>query len=306
MKSALFSLSVALVALILSAPVVHAEPLRIVATVPTLAAIVHEVGGSHVDVTALASPRQDPHFVDARPDFVLRLNRAQLVVLQGLQLEQGWLPALLLQARNPALQPGAAGHFDAAQVIAPLNVPRTADRSQGDIHPGGNPHYLCDPRQGALVATALAVKLGQLDPSHAALFSANAHALAARLNSFAAAQTARFAQLPPERRAVVAYHDSWPYLLRWLALRQVATLEPKPGIPPDPAHVAAVVKLAKTNGSKALLQEEFYPHATARTVAQLAQAKLVIAAGGVRFDGGQRYDGWLQALADELYGALQP
>lgn len=285
----------------------HAEPLRVVATVPTLAAIAQEVAGPYADVTALASPRQDPHFVDARPDFVLRLNRAHLVVLQGLDLEAGWLPALLLQARNPQVQRGGAGYFDAAWAITPLPGPQVAvDRSQGDVHPGGNPHSLYDPRNGALVATALGAALARLDPDHAAAYQANAQAVAARLGVFALTQVARFGKLPAERRAVITYHDSWPYLLRWLGLRLVATLEPKPGIPPDPAHMAEVLRRAKADGVRVLLQEEFYPAATARTVADLAKARLVIAAGGVRIDARQRYDAWLLALADDLYGALQP
>ena len=289
-----------------SAPV-FAEPLRVVATVPTLAALAQEVAGPYAEVTALASPRQDPHFVDARPDFVLRLNRAHLVVVQGLDLEAGWLPALLLQARNAQVLRGAAGHFDASRSVTAMQVPRAAaDRSQGDVHAGGNPHYLYDPRNGALVATALGSALGRLDPAHAAAFQANAQALAARLGEFATVQAARFGQLPTDRRAVITYHDSWPYLLRWLGLHQVATLEPRPGIAPDPAHVAGVLRTAKADAVRALLQEEYYPAATARTVADLAKARLVVAAGGVRFDTHQTYAKWLQGLTDDLHGALKP
>ncbi len=280
--------------------------LRVVATLPSLAAIAQEVGGSAVTVQALASPRQDPHYVDARPNLIVTLSKADLLVSNGLQLEIGWLPALLQQARNANVLPGAAGHFDASTVVRLLGAPQgRVDRAQGDIHPGGNPHFLFDPRAGAQIAVALAATLARLDPAHAALFTQNATKLSAQLQQVASTQTARFDALPAGKRGLAIYHDSLPYLVDWLHLKKIATLEPKPGIPPNPQHVAQVMQAMRNAGVHVLAQEEFYPRSTAQTLAGLTQGKLVILPGGTRFSDGQTYPAHLTTLADSLYDAMK-
>lgn len=290
--------------LLLPAPAFAA--LHVVATLPSLAALAREVGGADVTVQALSSPRQDPHYVDARPNLVVQLSQADLLIVNGLQLEAGWLPPLLQQARNAKVLPGAAGHLDASTVVQKTGVPQgKIDRANGDIHPGGNPHFLFDPRAGARIAEAMAAALGRLDPAHAANFTSNGAKVAARLHQIATAQTARFDALPGGKRALVAYHESLPYLVEWLHLKQVATLEPKPGIPPNPQHVAGVLQAMRSAGVKVLVQEEFYPRNTAQTLAGLIQGKLVVLPGGARFADGQTYSAHVQALADALYDAMK-
>lgn len=284
---------------------VDAAPLQFVVSLPSLAALVVEVGGPAVQVRAMASPRQDPHFVDARPDLILHLARADLLVLNGLGLESGWLPALLAQSRNARIQQGSRGHFDASRHVTLLQVHKgPVDRTHGDIHKGGNPHFLVDPRAGARVARALGETIAALDPQHAASVRARAQALAGRLETFATQEAARFARLPAERRAAVVYHDSLPYLLAWLGIRQVATLEPRPGIAPHPQHVAAVLQAMRQTGTRVLVQEAYYPRNASDTVARLAGGVVVVLPGGAQFEEGQGYEAWLRSIATSVYGAL--
>ena len=275
---------------------------KVVATTPTLGALAREVAGPGSSVTVLASPKQDPHYVDPRPDLVLVLNDADLLVANGLDLEVGWLPTLQRGARNPRIQPGAAGFLDASTLVEKLDVPQAVDRAMGDIHPGGNPHYLLDPRAAAKVARGLGERLAAVDPGGAEGYRARASAAASGLEALAAAQAARFAALPEARRTVVAYHRSLPYLASWLGLTIAVEIEPKPGIPPDPAHVARVLQTMRARGVKVILQEAYYPSSTSKTLAHLGAAKLVLLPGGAAE--GESAAAHYQALADELYRAL--
>jgi zinc/manganese transport system substrate-binding protein len=277
--------------------------LDVVATVPDLGAIARAVGGDLVNVTTLVDPGQDPHYVDARPNLLLPLNKARLLVVNSLELEVGWLPPMLVSARNARIQPGADGHFDASTVVDRLEVPAgNIDRSQGDIHPGGNPHYGLDPRAGRKVALALGQRLGQLDPGNAPAYAANAQKLAQQLDALAQAQATRFRALPAEKRRVVPYHRSLPYLLDWLGLEAVAHVEPRPGIQPDPAHVSGVMKVMKAQGVRVILQEEYYPRKTSETLARLAGARLVVLPGGTR--PGQTYPEHLLEIAEGIHAAI--
>ncbi len=283
-----------------------AAPLQVVATLPSLAAIAKEVGGPLVQVEALTSPHQDPHYADAKPSLIVTLNRADAVIVNGLELEVGWLPPLLQQARNGKIQKGTPGYIDAAASVQLLGVPKgVIDRAMGDVHPGGNPHFLIDPRAGARVAVAIGQGLGRLDAAHAATYQQNAAALAQKLTALAKAETARFAQLPPARRTLVAYHDSLLYLVDWLGLRQIATLEPRPGIAPNPQHVAEVLQQMKAAAVPVIAQEAFYPENTSKTVSKLAGAKLVSLPGGARFPT-ETYEDHVRGLAQALYSALAP
>ncbi len=292
--------------LVFSAMPAVAAPLQVVATLPSLAAIAKDIGGPLVQVEALVSPRQDPHYADAKPSLIVTLNRADLLIVNGLELEVGWLPPLLQQARNGKIQKGTPGYVDASAAVRLLGVPKGAiDRALGDIHPGGNPHFLVDPRAGARIAIAVGQGLARVDAANALIYQQNAAALAHKLDAFAAAEAGRFAQLPPARRSLVAYHDSLLYLVDWLGLHQVATLEPRPGIAPNPQHVAEVLQLMKNAAVPAIAQEEFYPQNTGKTVGQLAHAKLVVLPGGARFPT-ESYLDHVKALAQTLYAGLQP
>ncbi len=278
--------------------------LQVVVTVPTLAALAREVVAGNGHVEALVSAGQDPHYADARPNLIVTLNQADVLVATGLELEVGWLPALVRQARNPKIVVGSPGYFDASQAVRRLQIPTQIDRAQGDIHPGGNPHFGLDPRAGASIVEALAARLAQVDPAHAADYQQRASALAARLRTLAAEETKKFAQLPAAQRQLVAYHDSLVYLLDWLGLRQVATLEPRPGIAPDPGQLAKVVGLIRANAIKVLVIEAYYPKAAAAQVARMTGAQLVTLPGGVKFSEGQRYEDCVRGVAASFYAAL--
>lgn len=294
-----------LVAASWSLPAAALAKLKVVATLPDLGAVAREVGGDETEVTVLAVPTQDPHFVDARPSLVLPINRADLLVLTGLELETGWLPTLVNGARNPRIQPGNPGYFDASTVVPLKQVPQQKiDRSMGDVHPGGNPHYMADPRNGARVALALADRLAALDHAHAGAYRQRARALAGQCQAEASRQAARFAALPAAKRQVVVYHQSLVYLLDWLHLEQVATLEPKPGIPPSPGHVAGVLGQMRGRGVELLAQEEYFPTTTGQLLAQKTGARLVVLPGGPT--GGQTYLGYVESLAGKLYAGLKP
>ncbi len=291
-------IAASLATLLAALPALAAHP-RVVATLPTLAQLAREVAGGDADVEALLAPNQDPHYADAKPSLVIALNRADLLLFNGLDLEVGWLPALVRQARNPKLLPGAAGAFDASRYVQKLRVPTSVDRAQGDIHPGGNPHFSWDPRAGAAIAEGLATALGQLDPEHAAAYRQRGAGLAQQLRALAAEERQKFAALPAAQRQVAVYHDSLVYLLDWLGLQQVATIEPRPGIPPDPAHLAKVVGQLKAARVPALLQEEYYPRNASDQVARLTGAKLAVLPAGPR--GPTDYARYVRALAAAIY-----
>lgn len=268
--------------------------LRVVATTPDLAAIAREIGGGHAQITALALPSQNPHFVDARPSLVLELNKADLLLVVGLELEVGWLPTLLQGARNANIQPGARGYLDLSRHVKLLDVPKQKiDRSMGDVHAGGNPHYTYDPRAVGPVAKAIAARMVELDPAHEAVYRQNLDRFTAELEKARTGWEKRMEKFRGE--PIVAYHQSWTYLADWLGLKPIAFLEPKPGIPPNPTHVAMVLKSAREHGVKVLLQEEYFPDTASALVAKKIPASLVKLPGGTDFRKGERY---LDHLAD--------
>ena len=248
--------------------------LRVVATVPDLAAIAQEVGKDKVKVSALVLSSQDPHFVDARPNLVLDVSAADLLLVVGLELEVGWLPTLVSGARNPKVQTGGAGFLDCSQFVGLMDVPtEKVDRSMGDVHPGGNPHYLYDPRNAIAVAWGIAGKMGALDPSNATSYQNNAKDFIGRLQSSIKGWEQKLSAIRGTQ--VITYHKSWTYLANWLGFAVPINIEPKPGIPPSPSHIVQVIGTVSSAGVKLVLQEEFYQANTAELVASKSGAKLV-------------------------------
>lgn len=279
----------------------HAD-LDVVATVPDLAAITKEIGGAKVKVTALSLPTQDPHFVDAKPSLVLQLNKADLLVAVGLELEVGWLPALQTQARNPAILASGSGYLECAGAVQVRDA-EIADRSKGDVHPGGNPHYLYDPRQAARCAEAIADKLVALDPGNAKVYRKN---LATFLAALDQARTRwEQAMAPHKGKPVISYHRSMTYLVDWLGFDEIATLEPKPGVPPTSKHVAAVLARGKQAGAKVVLQESFYPDKTGSLVAKKLGGKVVKVHAGCDVRHGEGYIEHMDELVGELEAAFR-
>jgi zinc/manganese transport system substrate-binding protein len=298
----LFWILFAAVALI---PTLAEAKVRVVATLPTLAAIVREVGGNEVEITSLAYPTQDAHFVDARPHLVLQLNKADLLVINGSDLEVGWLPVLLTGARNPRIQPGSPGYLDGSTLVPLKEVPHARiDRSQGDIHPGGNPHYLTDPRNGAKVALGVAQKLGAIDPAHRADYLKRARAIEQKASALADRERARFLAIPAVQRHVVTYHQSWVYFLDWLSLEEIGTIEPKPGIPPDPPHVSRLLTHMRKVHTDAILQEAYYSSRTSKLLAEKAGVPLVVLPGGADFERGESYLDYLETLTRKVHAAI--
>lgn len=270
---------------------------RVVSTIPDLGALASEVGGDLVDVSSLVRPTQDPHFLDARPSFVLDLNRADVLLVTGMELEAGWLPPLLASARNAHVQRGGDGYLDCSTLIPPLEV-ETADRSKGDVHPGGNPHYWFDPRNGVRLARGIAARLAGLDPGHAATYHARAEAFVTRLQGRMADWQARLA--PRKGTRVVVYHRSWTYFLDWSGLVEVGELEPKPGIPPSPDHVASLVARVQQLGVRYVVQESFYPTNLSKILAAKTGARLKVLPTMVGAGGATTYEDLIETLVREL------
>jgi zinc/manganese transport system substrate-binding protein len=225
------------IVLALAAPFAHAT-LKVFACEPEWDALARELGGDRVEVYAATTAQQDPHRVQARPSLIAQLRQAGLLVCTGADLEAGWLPVLLRQARNPAVQPGQPGHFLAADQVTLLEVPTSIDRAEGDVHPQGNPHIQVDPRRIAAVAAALGRRLAEIDSAGAAVYAARTDGFLKRWQD-ATKQWERRAA-PLRGRRYVVHHAEWVYLFDWLGLQTAGAIEPKPGLPPAAGHLAAL------------------------------------------------------------------
>jgi ABC-type Zn uptake system ZnuABC Zn-binding protein ZnuA len=254
-------------------------------------------------VVALAKPTEDPHFVDAKPSHIVTLNRADVLVEGGAELELGWLPPLLESARNAKIAAGAPGHIVASQGIKMLEIPLTFDRSKGDVHSMGNPHFLTDPMNAKIVAANIADHLAQVSPASSALFKANL----AKFNATADAKLAEWTkQLAPFKGAkIVTYHKDFPYFAERFHLDVVENLEPKPGISPSPAHLAQVIETMRAAQSHVILVQPFQNRKTAETVARQTSATVIDAPqqpGAAKNT--PTYFAMMDNLVDTLAGAL--
>ena len=275
--------SLLLLALMAAALPASAAPLRVVATTEDVASLVREIGGDRVKVDAIARGYQDPHFVEPKPSFILLLNRAELLAVVGRDLEAGWLPALVQQSRNAKIQPGAAGYLDVSSGARVLDVPTgPITRAMGDVHPQGNPHYWLDPGNGRRMAQSIQRKLAELRSADSAYFAARYADFDRRL---AAAEKRWDAAMAPFRGAkVVTYHRSWTNLVDRFGLDVIGFVEPRPGIPPSPAHTFALMQAMKTAGVRVLLVEPYFDLKTPNAIARETGAKVVVlppSVGGV-------------------------
>ncbi|HEV7837958.1 MAG TPA: metal ABC transporter substrate-binding protein [Gemmatimonadaceae bacterium] len=247
--------------------------LRVVATTPDLASVAREIGGNKVTVVALAKPTEDPHYVDAKPSHVVTLNRADALIEGGAELELGWLPPLLENSRNSKISAGAPGRIVASDGIKMLEIPTSFDRSKGDVHSLGNPHFMVDPVNVKIVARNIAGHFSQIDPKNAATYNGN-------LGRFNTALDAKYAdwqkQLAPYRGAkIVTYHKDFVYFAGRFGLNIVDELEPKPGIAPSPAHLAQVIGKMRSSNAKLVLVQPYQNRKTAETVARQANAVVI-------------------------------
>jgi ABC-type Zn uptake system ZnuABC Zn-binding protein ZnuA len=237
--------------------------------------IARQVGGTRVQVKHISSGYQDPHFVEAKPSFVLDLQKADIWAYIGLDLERGWAPVLLSGARNARILPGGSGDLDVSRAIPLLDIPTgNVDRSQGDVHPLGNPHYWLDPGNAVRIAQLFRDRFSQADPAGSAVYEANTAAFAARLAGAEREWAPQRARL--KGKPIVAWHTSWRYLAEYTGLTIVGFLEPKPGVPPSPSHLVGLIETMQRTGAGVIVMEPWYDRKTAQLVASKTGARLVV------------------------------
>jgi zinc/manganese transport system substrate-binding protein len=250
----------------------HAD-LSIFATVPEWAALAQELGGDKVRVYSATNALQDPHHVEARPSLIARARSADLVIATGAELEVGWLPLVIQQAGNPKVRPGQPGYFEAASFVPLLGKPTRLDRAEGDVHPAGDPHIQTDPRNIGRVAGELAARMAQLDPPNASMYQS-------RHTQFSARWTASIANWEKQAAAlkgapIVVQHKAFSYLEAWLGLREIAALEPKPGVEPTTAHLSAVMETLKQTPAKMVIRAAYQSPRASEWIAERAKVNAV-------------------------------
>ena len=249
--------------------------LQVMTTTTDLASIAQEIGGDKISVESIARGYQDPHFVDPKPSFLLKLSRAQLLIVVGLELEIGWLPPLITQSSNSRIQVGAPGYLDASRFARILELPTgQVTRAEGDVHPLGNPHYWLDPDNGLRIAKGIQNKLSEMRPSDANYFAERYEAFEKRLKE---SDEKWQAQMKPYAgRKVVSYHRSWPNFAEHFHLNVVGYVEPRPGIPPSPKHTVELIGLMKREGVKVIMVEPYFDLKTPNSIARDTGGKVVV------------------------------
>jgi zinc/manganese transport system substrate-binding protein len=258
--------------------------LNVVTTTQDFASIAGEVGGDHITVDSIAKGYQDPHFVEAKPSFILKLQRADLLVVVGRELEIGWLPPLIQQSRNSKIQPGADGYLDASEQARILDIPQgQITRAMGDVHPLGNPHYWLDPENGKIIGREIAEKLARLRPGDKAYFDQRLADFTARLD---AAEKRWLAAMAPYKGVkVVTYHRSFPNFAERFGLDVVGYVEPRPGIPPTPQHTLDLINEMKRQNIKLVLVEPYFDLKTPNAIGRETGAQVLVmppSVGGIK------------------------
>ena len=249
--------------------------LNVVTSTEDLASIAREVGGDKIKVESLARGYQDPHFVEAKPSFVLKLNKAQLLIVVGRDLEIGWLPPLITQSRNPKIQPGAEGYLDASLSAKILELPTgQITRAMGDVHPLGNPHYWLDPENGRRIAKAIQNKLTQFDSADSSYYAQRYGDFDRRITE--AMQRWKAQMAPYKGLKVVTYHRSWPNFCDAFGVEVIAYVEPKPGIPPTPQHTLDVIQAMKAQKVKIIMVEPYFDLKTPNSIASATGGKVLV------------------------------
>jgi ABC-type Zn uptake system ZnuABC Zn-binding protein ZnuA len=296
-----------LIALALSLLAATAQAkLNVITATADLASITNEVGGDRVTVTSIARGYQDPHFVEPKPSFLLLLKNADLLEVIGLDLEIGWLPPLIDQSRNAKILRGSAGYLDLSRGVEILDRPQgDVNRSMGDVHPMGNPHYWLDPANAVRIAIQIEKKLEELQPADAEFFRGRLNTFKTRMND--ADKRWRAALAPYKGAKIVTYHNSWPNFMRRYGLVVAGYVEPKPGVPPSPSHTFELINLIKEQKVKVIAMEPYFDHKTPQSIAERAGAHLVIlypSVGGAK-TGTDDYFSLMDTNVNTLVKALQ-
>jgi zinc/manganese transport system substrate-binding protein len=248
---------------------------RIMTATTDLASLAQEIGGDKVDVESVARGYQDPHYVDPKPSFLLKLSKAELLIVVGLELEIGWLPPLITQSSNPRIQVGAPGYFDASRFSKILELPTgQVTRAEGDVHPLGNPHYWLDPDNGLRIAKGIQTKLSEMRPNDAAYFAQRYDAFEQHLKQ--SDQQWQEQMKPYVGRKVVTYHRSWPNFAEHFGLNVVGYVEPRPGIPPSPQHTVELIGQMRRDGVKVIMVEPYFDLKTPNSIARETGAQVVV------------------------------
>jgi zinc/manganese transport system substrate-binding protein len=281
------------------------DKLTVVASLPALRSIAELVGGEKVEASSIATGYQNPHFVDPKPSFIMKLSKADVFITAGLDLETGWVPGLLQSSRNGKIQPGGEGYVDASVGVTLLQIPSTGDRAQGDIHLYGNPHYWMDPIRGKQIARTICDRLSKLSPGDAPLFEGNLKKFEAEIDRRTAGWIERLSRL--RGVSVLAYHNEWPYFEERFGFTIVDYLEPKPGIPPTPSQLMKVISTVRSKKVPVIITSPYFTLDAAEMVADQTGAKIAVLATNVgAFDGVPDYyalfDYNVRALLDALGG----
>jgi zinc/manganese transport system substrate-binding protein len=277
-------LLLAILAALMAGPSAAYAPIKVITTTEDLAAIAREIGGDKITVEALAKGYQDPHFVEAKPSFIVKLHTADLLVLVGRELEMAWLPPLITQSRNAKIQPGSQGYLDASQNVRILDIPTgQITRAMGDVHPQGNPHYWLEPGNGRRIAQSIRKKLTELSPGDAAAFAERYADFDRRLGE---AEKRWQSQMAPFKGTkIVTYHRSWSNFADAFGLDVVGYVEPKPGIPPSPAHQLTLTHEMKGQKIKLILVEPYFDLRTPNKIGHDTGAEVLVmppSVGGVK------------------------
>ncbi len=260
-----------------------AAAIKVVATTEDLATLTREVGGDRVQVEALSRGYQDPHFVEAKPSFILKLYSADLLIVVGRELEMGWLPPLITQSRNSKIQPGGPAYLDASLTAHILDIPTgQITRAMGDVHPQGNPHYWLSPGNGRRIAQAIQRKLTDLNPGDASYFAQRYADFDRRLAD--AEKRWAAAMAPYAGLKIVTYHRSWPNFTEQFGLDVMGYVEPKPGIPPSPSHTLELIQEMKRQQVKIIIMEPYFDSKTPDAIARETGARVVVLAPSVGGD----------------------
>ncbi len=249
--------------------------LKVVTTTQDLASIANFIGGDKIDLSFIAKGYQDPHFVDAKPSFILKLKDADLLIAVGLELEIGWLPVLVKDSRNSKILGGGKGYLEVANGCNILEKPTgQVTRAAGDIHPFGNPHFWLAPNNGRIIAQNIADKLSELDPANSSFYQSNLDNFVKQL----AEKEKEWENLiaPYRGTKIVTYHNSWPNFAKYFGLDVIGYVEPKPGIPPSPSHTLELIQLMKSNNVKIILMEPYFDIKTPKSIADKTGAKVVV------------------------------
>lgn len=290
--------------LLLAAPVAASAQLRVFACEPEWAELAREIGGALVEADSATTALQDPHYIQARPSLIAKVRRADLVICSGAQLEIGWLPALLQKANNPKVLPGADGYLEASSFVLRLGATDTVDRSQGDIHPMGNPHVQTDPRNIAMIARAMAARMSKIDHVNSVTYQSNFEQFQEKWQA-AIARWEGIAE-PLRGKRIITHHKSWVYLEHWLGLEEVANLEAVPGLPPTAAHLSRLTHQFAEGGADVIIRSPYQDEKAAHWLAERIGVQAVVlplTIGGT--DGATDLFALFDDILDRLLGATQ-